>query len=327
MQHPRVEQAGVFVVGAVAELRQQLQLQIRFVGAEPLADLRRYQAILTPPEHQQRLVHAFQKRRGGGGPGAQGHADAHRPQGPGGPGTQGGAGHQPAQFWIERLRIAVGAAQPQIQQWCAGNQGHQQLQGQQPAHQHHPMAAQSPPPAGAAPPHRHQQGGIGQRGRHHRLHPHREEHGAGDGHQAAERVAHQHRRPFHHLLEEGLQLPGPEPIVERAVAPVPRLAGGAEAQQIDRVHAPAGCRQLAGIVAPVAAGGAEAMEQHQGRQAPIAQHPPVAGMPLPVPGAVLTPVSPGRGRRRLAGAGQGEGERRNRLGGGGQGGWRLWRRQ
>ena len=101
------------------------------------------------------------------------------------------------------------------------------------------------------------------------------------------------------LLEEALELPGPEPVVERAMAPVRRLAGVAKADEVQGVDAPAGLGERGGVAAPVTAGRAEAMEEHQGRCRSLADDTPVAGMALPVPGPVLSPVHPRRGRLEI----------------------------
>ena len=52
-QHVAVEQFGLLIVRAMAELGQQLQLQIAFVAVQALADLRRDQAVVEIPWHLQ----------------------------------------------------------------------------------------------------------------------------------------------------------------------------------------------------------------------------------------------------------------------------------
>jgi hypothetical protein len=52
-------------------------------------------------------------------------------------------------------------------------------------------------------------------------------------------------------------------------------------------------------VPPVATGGTKAMDQDQRRCAPLSDDAPMAGVALPVPGPVLTPVHPRRGRLEI----------------------------
>jgi len=114
-------------------------------------------------------------------------------------------------------------------------------------------------------------------------------------------------------------------VRQEAMAVMAGLAGLTETQQVDGVHAPARPRQLGGVVTPVAAGGAEAMHQDQGWTLWLAQHPPVALMPFPPPGAMATPVGTASDGRRLAVVQGASGVGRG--GGGGSGGFdhRGWR--
>jgi hypothetical protein len=105
-----------------------------------------------------------------------------------------------------------------------------------------------------------------------------------------------HGRPAHHLGEKGLELARPEPVVQSQG----RLAGGAEADQVDPIHAPSSGRQHGGIAAPVAARRPEAMHQQQRWVAGIAQLAPVAALPPPDPVAVATPTSSPLGRLGVA---------------------------
>ena len=119
------------------------------------------------------------------------------------------------QLLIADHRGGIGRLNAQIQQRRMGDQGHQQLQGQQPAQQDHQPAPQPAPPwpprpgAGAG-----DQGRIRQRGCHHRPNPGRKENSTAEHHQAPQRMAHQHRRRLDHLLQKGLQLAGPKAIVQ-----------------------------------------------------------------------------------------------------------------
>ena len=131
------------------------------------------------------------------------------------------------------------------------------------------------------------------------MHPAGEEDRTGHGHEAAQGIAYEHRGALDHLFEKALELPGPEPVVERAMAPVPRLAGVAKAHEVQGVDAPAGLGERGGVAAPVTAGCAEAMDEHQGRGRSLAEDTPVAGMALPMPGPVLSPMHPRRGRLEI----------------------------
>ena len=101
-----------------------------------------------------------------------------------------------------------------------GQQGNQHFKGQKPAEpgHHEPLQPASPGSprrgAGGGLGVREQEGWVWQGGGHHRPHDLGEEHAAGEGHQPPQGMAHQHGRPLHHLPQEGLQLPGPESVVE-----------------------------------------------------------------------------------------------------------------
>ena len=99
-------------------------------------------------------------------------------------------------------------------------------------------------------------------------------------------MAHHHRGPLHHLLEESLHLACPEPVVE----PEDRLAGGAKAHQIQAINPPAGGGDGMGISPPVATAGGKAMQQHQGWVGRIPQDPPVAALALPAPMGMGPPI-------------------------------------
>ena len=88
-------------------------------------------------------------------------------------------------------------------------------------------------------------------------------------------IADHHRWPLNHLIEECTHLQG-KAVVHRSR----RLGGLAKTQQIQAVDPPALISRARRAVAPVAAGGAEAMQEQQGRARFRAADPQWRGQPL-----------------------------------------------
>ena len=117
--------------------------------------------------------------------GAKGHGDAHRPQGAHGAGSLRWPGDHPAQLPVPDHRLVISRLDAPVEQPRAGQQWHQELQGQQSAERRDQPAAQAAPPGPA--PRRPagtsgrlgQQGRVGQWCRHHGPHPAGEENAAG----------------------------------------------------------------------------------------------------------------------------------------------------
>jgi hypothetical protein len=85
-------------------------------------------------------------------------------------------------------------------------------------------------------------------------------HGASEGDQSAEGVAHQHRRALDHLVEESPQLPSPEAIIE----PQPGLTRISESQQVHGIDLPTRRSEGTSVVAPMATAGPKSMDQDEG---------------------------------------------------------------
>ena len=129
-------------------------------------------------------------------------------------------------------------------------------------------------------------GGVGQGGCHHRTNSMGLQHRRRESAQAAEGIADKDGGLLHHLLQKGIHLHAPDPVVQLAC----RLVRGTKPQQVEAEDPPAGLGQPWCGVAPVAAGRTEAVQQQDGWALIGAELPPMACLALPAPEMVFPPV-------------------------------------